>query len=221
MREYLSESNLVKAVGLGSIMAVMAAPRILASGMHARLLLPAAMMAMTLTCGAATAWGKSAGMVGVFPKKRRLFLGIGLGLLAAALLMPVKLMYLAPMLKGALIRESSARLAMQFPSTAWGCMGAILWVAGFETIFLCAAPMSFWARISNRIWVAIILTCGLKLMVGALTLSDLDLPIAPMLIGAVTVSCVSSFLFARWGLPATMAFTGGLNAHLFLMMDRV
>lgn len=218
MRDYLTLPNLRAALALGTLITVMSVPRIVQGGMDVMLYVPAALTSMTLVAGAATAWSRQGGMCGLFPERRRMWIGIGIAAALSLLALPLGAC-LAPVFEDAM-RESMRpeRVELHYPATAGGCFASMLWAASFETMFFSAAATSLLARLSRRQWVAVSMTTVLRLGVTWRTLALTGVVDAQALFYATsgTAAFIGALLFARAGLPATMVFAAGLQLHLFL-----
>jgi len=185
------------------------------------LYVPAALTSMTLVSGAATAWSHHAGMCGLFPERKRMWIGVAIAVTLSALLLPVY-EWASPHFERAMQGASRPDLIrVQYPSTVGGCLALMLWAAGFETMFFRAATVSLLARLSQRQWVAISLTVLLcvgimRLRLNAAGITDMRPAFYAAAAGA---NLVGALLFARTGLPATMVFFAGLQLHLFLRLE--
>ncbi len=220
MREYLSLSNLRRASLLGSLVTLMSIPRIMQAGMDLTFYVPAALTSMILVSGAATAWGRHAGMCGLFPGRRRMWAGIGIATTLSLLLLPVyECCY--PFFERAIQESSRPGLAaLQYPTTIGGCLALMLWSAGFETMFFRAATISLLARLSHRQWVAVSLSVILCLGATQMSLAAAGIKEArwAFYASAAAANLVGVLLFARTGLPAAMVFAAGLQLHLLLRL---
>ena len=219
MRDYLSLHNFWKALALGSVVTVMAVPRIVQGELDVRLYGPAALAAMTLVGGAVTAWSRHGQMCGAFPDTRRLLVGLGLATLLCVLLLPVYRVWLDPIFRAALEQTGNERLLrLRYPATWHGALALLLWSAGFEALFFVAGSMSFMARLTRCAWISGIGVVALRVLVVSRMITDAGIMDGTWLfLGAAAVStALSCLLFARTGLPAVMLFAAGLNLHLFL-----
>jgi len=217
MREYLTQSNLYKALGLGAIVTAMAVPRILHGRMDPMLYVPAAFMAMTLIAGAGTAWGDRGGMCGLFPGRRRTLAGIGIALLVILVLIPVHLLWIDPCLMKAFSRISDPDVVrLRYPTTLGGMMALMLWTAGFETFFFQVGGMSFCARLTGNQWVAVVFVSTFRMLVTNRFLVQYGIVdyVPLFLVGSAVTGALAAVFFARAGLLATMVFAAGLNLHL-------
>ena len=103
MRDYLSESNLVKAAGLAVVLTVMSLGRLIEARQPLGLYIPATFVAMTLIAGAVTAWGQRAGMPGIVTDRRTFLRGAAVAAGLSLLALPLYLFVLDPLLKTALL----------------------------------------------------------------------------------------------------------------------
>lgn len=218
MRAYLSESNLVKAAGLAAIVTLMSVPRLIQSGRPLGLYVPVTFMAMALVGGTITAWGRCGGMAGIAAERRMFPRGVAVAAVLAALALPVQVFWLDPLLRHALAAalDPSAR-ALSYPATAGGCVAVMLWSAGFETVFLQAAPMSFFSRLTGRTRVALALCLALRVYVAyrQVVFSGMTDGTAALILSAAATTAAGCMLFARFGLAPGMLLAAGLDLHLF------
>ena len=217
MRAYLQSSNLVKAMGLGGGVTVMALPRLLQGGDPAWLYVVIAFLCLTLVAGAATAWGSSAGMVGLFPRGRRRVAGLVAGGVAGVVLLPFLVLWFDPWLREALVCAGDAtRVGFQFPDTAWTQVAIVLWAAGFQVLFFEAATMSFFCRLTRRWLIALTLAVAFRVFVGHLQLEGVPVgsPPAFFFMHGVT-SAIGCILFSCGGLPSASLFAAVLAARHF------
>ncbi|MFC1498161.1 hypothetical protein ACFLS1_06795 [Verrucomicrobiota bacterium] len=221
MRDYLSVSNLQKALMLSSVAVLMSVPRIILAGVDLRIYIPAAFAAMTFCAGAGTAWSHRAGMCGLFPARRKMLAGIGVAFILACIVTPVYLFCIDPIFQDALERTGSTSLLMlKYPATISGCLALALWSASFETMFFRVGAMSFFARLIPRQWIVLCLAVTLRVFVSVLQVADAGVVEAVpfFVIGSAIVSAMSCVLFARAGLPAAMFFSAGINLRLFIAL---
>jgi len=217
VRQYLTISNMRKAAALGGAVTLMSVPRMLQGGMDLALYVPAALAGMTLVSGAATAWSDRAGMHGLFPERRRLIAGLGVGSAAAGALALAYLFWPDPLFRSVIIGSGKPEvIALQYPATVGGVLALALWGAGFETTFFRAAAMSFFGRLTGRLWMTIALAVALRIFVTCKYLAGAGIVDHPglFLAAAALTGTISSFLFARYGLPAPMLFSAVLALRL-------
>jgi hypothetical protein len=218
MRTYLSTHNLLHASILGAAVTVLAIPRILVGGLSPLLFIPAAFLSMTLISGMATAWGKRAGMCGLFPERKRALQGIGVAVVLLLMLIPVCVLWLdRAIYDAARASGDSYFLKMLFPSTVAGALALVLWAIGFETMFFEVAAMSYFSRLVGRQWIAVVLSVVLRGVVTYARLAGVGATDSAWLfLGSVSVAAViGCVLFARFGLPAAMVFSAGLAMRSF------
>ena len=151
MRTYLAAGNLVKALALAVPVTLLSYPRFREADVDAPLYALVAMVLMTLSAGAVTAWGGQGGMVGAFPGRRRLLLGLAAGAGLALLMLPLRLFIVDPIVHPIIVATGNTRLLrLTYPGSHAGRMAVMLWSAGFETLFFTATAMAFAARLSQR-----------------------------------------------------------------------
>lgn len=222
MREYLSVNNLKKSLLLGGMVAVMSTPRIILGGMDPVIFVPAAFFSMTLVAGAAAAWGEKGGMAGLFPGRRRTIAGIIAAVMIALASTPLHYFCLDP-LRYAVIKATGNghMIEMLYPSTLYGCVSLVLWSASFETIFFPAASMSFFSRLTGRMYIALVLTVAMRIFVMSLQVSGtgMDSTTAYLIYSGTAISSlVACLLFALTGLVPTMVYCGLINLHVFVFL---
>ena len=213
MRTYLSTRNLMSASLLGGAITLLAIPRIIDGGLPPHLFIPASLFSMTLISGMATAWGKKAGMCGIFPDMKRTIRGMGVALLAVLVLIPVCVFWFDSVLYEAAQTSGDAEfIRMLFPRTAFGMLALMLWATGFETMFFEAAAMSYFSRLTGKQWVAVLMSILLRCTVTYLRLSAVGATDQALLfLGSVIVATlIGCTLFAKFGLPAAMLFSAGM-----------
>ena len=217
-------SNLKQATALAALVSVMAIPRIIEGelGILPRLLM--AFPAMTLVAGSATAWGKHGGMCGPWPERHVAARGMRVALIAGFAMAPVLLAFDFDLktVMAAALRPHAVTLA--FPETVSGCLALMLWSAGFETLFFRAGTMAFIARVTRRLWIAVLGSVLLRAFVTfmLMTPADVSTVMIVRLIGVSVLSAVACLLYARAGLPAAMLFAAVLESrHLLrLLLER-
>jgi len=218
MRTFLSTSNLYKAAGLAALITVMATGRIAAGGKNLSLYVPMAFLTMMFIAGAVTAWGRLAGMPGIVTDRAHFLQGALLATAASILALPVHLWWLDPLIRNTLLTTGNhTMLDMAYPSTIGGRLALVLWSAGFQTIFLVAAPMALFARLTDRRTLAVGLCLILRVYVthqqidaGGITDS---VPLIYLVsLSATTITCI---LFGWFGMAPAMLFAAGLDLHIF------
>ena len=216
MNEFFSINNFKKAALLGLTMTLLSAPRILASGIYSFRHVISAFAALTLLSAAVTAWGKSAGMKGLFPSAKEVIQGLKLAGLIVILSFPVKVFWFNPALYAAVESTgNTSALILLFPETLLAGMALTLWVMSFETLFFQAAAISFFGRLSRHFLAALILSTLFRGYVSWLKLGNIGVETAEFLIlsHALIINVISCLLFARYGLPASMLFIGGISIY--------
>lgn len=219
MRTYLSMPNFLRALVLGLIATVMSVPRLIQGGLPLGLYIPATLVGMMLVSGAATAWSDRGGMCGMVPAWRRMLVGVGVAVLVSAIATPVVHLWVDPSVRQALQATGNPHaMALRYPATVAGCLAVVLWSASFETLFFQAATVSFFARLTNRQSVAIVLAVALRLCVSLHQMTELGVvdAVPLMLVSTAVMATVACILFARTGLVAAMVLGAGLDLHLFL-----
>jgi hypothetical protein len=215
MRTYLSARNFKDAAILGAVVGIMAVPRIILSGENPTTLSLAVFPLMMLVAGAATAWGRSGRMHGLFPEHGRItrtvLVALGAGALIGAAHWAGDGLY-----RNTFAEYSTSEVyAMTYPPTWGGCFALILWSAGFETLFFRAATMSFLARVTGRQWVAIggavIFRTVLSFMTDPAGNADY-LTLARMTGVALTTFC-ACLLYAQGGITPAMVFAAMIDAR--------
>lgn len=218
MREYLSIGNLWKALLLGSAMTVMSIPRIVQGGMPPGPYVPGALFAMTLVSGAATAWGRKGGMVGILADRRRTCSGLALAVGLVLVVTPLYVLWLDPVLYAALeATRNPSMLELRYPSELGGKLALMLWSASFQLMFFTVSGMSFLTRLTGRALISGAMVVLFRVAVGLYQLSEAGVTqgVPLFLVGAAAVTACSCALFARTGLLPAMTLAMGLNLHLF------
>jgi len=222
MRNFVSENNLFKAAGLATVLTFMSVGRLIHGGYPLGIFLPLFFVVMIFVSGAVTAWSQYANMPGIITDRRTFLYGAGIAVALSLLALPVYVYWLDFPLRKALLsmaRSSAADLA--YPSTTGKCLSLLLWSAGFQTMFLEAAPMSLFARLTGRQSIAVTLCLVLRTyiayrqMTDAGMVSHLPLFIFPSL-AANLAGCI---LFAKFGLAPAMILSAGLTLHVFFLAD--
>ena len=216
MSEFLSINNFKKAGLLGLVMCLLSAPRILTSDIYSLRHVIYAFAALTLLSATVTAWGKSAGMKGLFPSAQEALQGLKLAALIVILFFPIKVLWFNPALYAAVESTGNAgALILLFPETLFAGIALTLWVMSFETLFFQAAAISFFGRLSRHFLAALILSTLFRGYVSWLKLGNIGVETAQFLIlsHALIINVISCILFARYGLPASMLFIGGISIY--------
>jgi len=216
MKRYLSINNFKKAALLGAVMTIFSAPRILSSGVMPFQFVISAFAGLTLVAAMATAWSRSAGMNGLFPPRNILLRGLLLASILLIVLLPIKVFWFNPLLYAAVERTGDeTALRLLFPDTLTSGIALMLWVMSFEVLFFKAAAMSFFARLTNSLSAALILSAMLRVFVTWLKISEIGVEEGLFLIlaHAAFINVLSCLMLARYGLPAPMLLAGGLAIY--------
>ncbi|MDT8318365.1 MAG: hypothetical protein RQ824_10330 [bacterium] len=202
-------------------MTILSAPRILSSGVLPVQFIISAFAGLTLVAAMATAWGRSAGMKGLFPPRFIVLRGLLLAFILLIILLPIKIFWFNPLLYSAVEQTGNgAALRLLFPDTFISGVALMLWVMSFEALFFRAAAMSFFARLTNRLSVALVLSAMLRVFVTWLKISEIGVEDGLFLIlsHAAIINLLSCLMFARYGLPAPMLFAGGLAMYRWVFI---
>ena len=221
MKRYLSISNFKKAALLGAVMTLLSAPRILGSGLMPFQFVISAFAGLTLLAAMATAWGRSAGMNGLFPPRNIALRGLLLAAILLIILFPIKVFWFNPLLYTIVEQTGNEdALRLLFPDTFTSGVSLVLWVMSFEVLFFKAAAMSFFARLTNRISAAVILSTMLRVFVTSLMINNIGVETSLFLIlsHAAFINMLSCLMFARYGLPAPMLLAGGLAIYRWIFL---
>lgn len=150
MLDYLSTGNLLLAAAMSAIVTLLSIGRLLQSDLPLFSGVVMLFVSMTLVCAAVIAWGRRAGMAGVWTDGRTLRRGLLMALALGLVLWPLFLLGFDPhsrfVLGGA---TNTDLLRLAFPPTTETQVALILWAVGFQTVFLQAAPMSLAARLTG------------------------------------------------------------------------
>ncbi len=216
MKRYLSISNFKKAALLGAVMTLFSAPRILSSGAMPFQFVISAFAGLTLVAAMATAWDRSCGMSGLFPPLNIVLRGLLLASILLIILFPIKVFWFNPLLHASVEQTGNkAALRLLFPDTFISGIALMFWVMSFEVLFFKAAAMSFFARLTNSLSAALILSAMLRVFVTWLKIGEIGVGTDLVLIlsHAALINLLSCFMFARYGLPAPMLLAGGLAIY--------
>ena len=206
--------SLVKAFLLGATVTLMAVPWIRRGGMDLWMAVPVAFMAMVLISLAAVSWEHRAGMHGVFPEKGRMLIGMGLAGLTVLVLAWISTFWLDRVFESTMRQAGRTDLlALRYPDSPGGQAAKVLWAAGFETMFFQVGAVSFFSRLTDRQWLAIVGAVSFRGMVTSMQLSQAGLVDATWLfiMMSVATSAVACMLYVRAGLPAAMLFSAVLS----------
>jgi hypothetical protein len=219
MRKFISTPNLKQAVGLAAIITAMSVGRILQAGAVPSLQIPAAFLAMIFVCGAVTAWGTSAGMPGIVTDRKTLVQGTLVAICLSLIALPLQIFWIVPFIYKSLLASAKPSLAaLMFPATVGSQIAVLLWSAGFQTMFMQSAPMSFFARLVNRQSIALALCLVFRAYVAHRQLAGAGLAgMEPVLsLSTLLATAAGCLVFARFGLVPTILLSIGLNLHLLL-----
>ena len=223
MRNYFSMSNLGRAALLSAAVTMLSAGRLVHGSLLLRVTLPqafvACFIAMTLVCAAVTAWGQKAGMPGIFTDRRTFLRGTAIALLLALAAQPIFRYVVDPQCYDILAASGNeAALEMNYPSTFAGQVSLLCWMAGFQMLFSCAAPMSLFARLTGRRDLAMALCMALVTYLVHLKVADQGLQDQILLFAMPSLfGCgCACFLFSRFGLAPAVILAAAMNLRLFL-----
>ncbi len=219
MRKYLSVKNLEQALILASVCTVMSIPRMSMGKMPLQWCIPSAVCCLTLVAGAATAWGKYAGLPGIFPTSRRSLVGVLAAILLGLVFVPVRMM-MDPTVKEIFARDLTPEaMSLIYPTTLTGCVALVLWAASFGVLFFQAGTISFLARLTGRRSIAVAGSVALRLYVMHMKMASREVESLPfMLAGTTIVGLVTAMLYIKGGLPAAMAFAATVDSRHFLLL---
>lgn len=217
MREYLAFINLNRALALAAVGTVMALPRLVQAGDRIGLRVMGCLLGMTFAAGTVTAWGTKAGLRGPCRRVRETVIGLGAALLLALILFPVQQFVVHPLFEKAVLSSADAQwIGLQLPATIHDWLALALWSAGFQTLFCVAAPTCLAARLTGRVWPAIVLTAALSGFVVSQQLVAYHVGLSRGLL--VTASAAKGLLaclmYLRFGLAPSAALMVGFNLHL-------
>jgi hypothetical protein len=219
MRSYLALVNLYQAAGLSAVVTLMAVGRIAQGQMPLGAYIPLTFGSMLFVAGAVTAWGAKAGMPGVVTDGRTLRRGLAVAAGLSLLALPFYLFGVDPYLRE-LLSEPRYRhlLDLTLPGTIGGRLSLILWSAGFQMMFLVAAPMSLFARLTQRRWAAILLCLVLRSYVLYRQMAHADMTDGAALFYTASLlsTAAGCAVFARFGLVPAMLLAAGFDVHVFL-----
>jgi hypothetical protein len=218
MRDFLSMRNLLQAMALSAVVTATSSPWILRAGMWPGLLIPSSFVLMTFVCGFVTAWGTSAGMPGIVTDRRTLVRGIIAAALLSLVVIPIQVFITDPILYNALLGSAKpSAVNHAFPAAFGDRLALLLWGAGFQTMFLEAAPMSFFARLAKRQHLAVGFCLVFRAYVAHLQIAQQGMTDAvPLfLVSNILVGAAGCILFARCGLLPTILLSVGTSLHLF------
>ena len=219
MRDYFAESNLPRAAALASILTLMSVGRLVEGGKPLALFVPTTFAAMVFVSAAVTAWGRRAGMAGIVTDRRTFLRGAGIAAALSLLALPVTALWLDPTLRRAVLGATRSGMAeLSYPSTLRGCLSLLLWSAGFQVMFLQAGPMSFFARLTGRASVSVVLCIAFRAYVAYRQVADAGMTesVLPFVVTATVTCGAGCMLFARFGLAPAVLLAAGLDLHVFV-----
>ena len=223
MRNYFTMPNLYKAALLSAAITLLSLGRLV----HGSVLLPitltqavmACFLSMTLVSAAVTAWGRQGGMPGIITDRNTFLRGAGVALLLAVLMQPCLRYGLDPRLYNLLDSSGNdAALELAYPSARAGQWALLCWMAGFQTLFVCAAPMSLCARLTGNRNLAMVLCMALSVYLVHLKVADAGMTDQFLLFALPGVlGCgLACYVFSRFGLAPAMLLSGAMTWRLFL-----
>ena len=219
MRNYLDTGNLVLAAAMSAIVTLLSIGRLLQSELPLFTGIVMLFVSMTLVCAAVTAWGRQAGMAGVWTDGRTLRMGLLAALALGLALWPVFLLGFDPRIRGVLGGATdSDLLRLAFPPTTGTRVALILWAASFQTLFLLAAPMSLAARLTGNRYAALGLCLLFRFYVSHRQVVENGLAdhMALLLAPSAAIGLIGCLLFARFGLAPAVFFVTVLDVRLLL-----
>ena len=218
MRLFLTTSNLYKSAALAGLGTLMSAGRIVHGGMPPVLCISSMFLMLMFIAGAVNAWGQCAGMPGIVTARRTFLLGLLIVCILVFLILPIQVFWLDPGLKSAMLKAGRPGLtALAYPETFAGRVSLLLWSAGFQTLFMAAAPMALAARITGRWPIAMVVCIILRACIWRLQVAEYGLAehALPFTAAAVFPAAIACWLFARFGLAPAMVFGAGMSLHVF------
>ncbi len=221
MRLFLTTSNLYKSAALAGLGTLMSAGRIVHGGMPPVLCISSMFLMLMFIAGAVNAWGRCAGMPGIATGRPTFLRGLLVVCILVFLILPIRIFWLDPVLKPAMLTADAAGrpglAALAYPDAFSGRMALLLWSAGFQTLFMVAAPMALAARITGCWPVAIVVCIILRACICRLQAAEYGLAEHALLFAAAAVpaSAIACWLFARFGLAPAMIFGAGIDLHVF------
>lgn len=218
MRDYGTVENLGKAATLSAVITLMALGRMAQADMPLAPYLPLTFVAMTLVCGSVTGWGDKAGMPGVFASRGLLVQGTVVAMVLALVALALHRFGTDEVVRGLLIEPRHEEfLELTLPSTLSGQLSLLLWSGGVQVIFLAAAPMSLFARLTRNRWVALVLCLFLRAYVvhQQMAFAGVEQGASFFLSSALLFTAASCILFAVYGLVPAMVFAAAAELHVF------
>jgi hypothetical protein len=219
MRTYLNTDNFLQAAALSAVVTSLSVGRLRESDLPLLLGVVTVFVCMTLVCAAVTAWGRRAGMAGVWTDGRTLRRGLIAALVLGLVLWPIFLLGLDPLTRDILGGAANGdMLRLAFPPTTRGILALILWAAGFQTLFLQAAPMSVAVRLTDSRFAALALCLFLRLHISYQQIDGAGLAdhMFLLMVPAAAAGLLGCLLFASFGLLPSMFFAALLDVRLLL-----
>lgn len=223
MRTLLSESNFFKSAGLSVILTVMSIGRLVHTGNPLGMYIPMTFAAMMLVSGPVIGWGRHAGMPGIYSDRLTLLKGAAIAVALSLIALPVHLYWLDSFLQPALLSaEHGALEELSYPSTDSARISLVLWSAGFQVMFMQAAPMSIMGRLTGRRSAAVGLCLALCAYVVYRQITEAGIRdcIPLFMVSALVSTTAGCVVFARFGLVPTMLLAGGMDVHVFFTATR-
>jgi len=221
----MSSVNFCKALLLGGLAGIMSIPWIMIAsprvGVDPWIRLPASFLVMILLAGAGMAWGKKGGMHGVFPGKRRMLMGLCIGICLAFPIILLSIFYFDPIYMENL-REVGGEdmVRTYYPGSGKEILAIILWVMSFEVMLFQVGTMSFAARVFGSRWVSVVLAVLFSVYIEHSHVLMLGLGGGISIVAACSsfiAGLLGCLLFVQFGLPGTAVFMGLLSARLFFL----
>ena len=219
MRDYATVENLGRAAVLSGVVTVMAVGRLTQGNLPLSAYVPLTFVAMLFVAGAVTSWGTKAGMPGIVTDRKTCAQGCGIALALAAISIAAHRLGAESVIRQLLdAPRHEAVLELAFPATFSGRVSLVLWSGGVQVLFLVAAPMAMFARLTGNRWIAAGLCLGLRAFVVYRQMADADIEqgIPVFMTGALLQTGAACFLFARYGLIPAMLFAAVSDLHVFL-----
>ena len=217
MREFLSVRNFFKASALAAIVTLMSIGRLNQGGMSLATFVPLTFSVLTFICGAVTAWGHCAGMPGLVTDRRTLLQGSAVALIIAMVILPLRLLWLDDIIRKALLSAGErSYYELSYPSTLRGSLKLIMWSAGFHLLFTQAAPMSFFARLTNSRTISVALCMALHtyIMYTQVVVAGMTEIVPLFIFATLAQGLIACLIFGVYGLIPTVVLAIGTDLHL-------
>lgn len=222
VRDCLRLPSLIHGALFALAATVLAIPRLQEGRLddHLVALLPLTFVLMFPVGVAAVAWQRKAGMAGLLPAREK-----GARGLVWALVLGVACMLGAVWLDAgylAILKEKGdpVLLRLQYPDTVYGAWALLLWGAGFHTLFFVAGGLAFFARLTNVLWISIVMTVAVRAVVSILRVRDAGMEqlLPDVLLSSVVLMTIKCLLLVRYGLPAPIVFGVVLDSRHFIRL---